>query len=502
MIRVLIAEDELPLLRGIKAMIEQLDSSYRVLCCAKNGREAADYISQHDIDILFTDINMPVMNGFSLLSFMAQHNRDIPAVIISGYHDFEYARTAIKFGVKNYLLKPVDRQELAQLMTKLRDEIASRSYMQKRDFLVHLLFSSGGQPIPADVSWKELRMVYLCAGSYQGSEDADEIPDYDFWNKDTLTAFLRGRLLPQGGDAWTFWGTHPNEAMVILEGATDFSFMELLEQLRTNAAPECITLAAGKAGVRPELLLQESRELRKRIKYGVIFGQSGILTSELTEKNTSWANMDFGTVQLSVQKGQQEVFETFMRHCMNRLKQSAAPQYSLELTLEAALAFLQQELNVAKEQSPRQIARGLVRHSPDYDSLANGFFTIVSDLFQNIIFDTGNKDALMQAVDKHILKNISTPLTTKELSQKFGLVPPYLSSLFKAYKGLSPAQYIQNIRMESAKKMLVECPRLLIKDIADALGYSNALYFSKTFYKNTGMYPSEYKMHCLQKNKA
>ena len=67
----------------------------------------------------------------------------------------------------------------------------------------------------------------------------------------------------------------------------------------------------------------------------------------------------------------------------------------------------------------------------------------------------------------------------------------YLSKLFKAYTEMSPAQYIQSIRIETAKRMLVEHPTMLSKDIAEQLGYSSSLYFSKTFFRNVGMYPSE-----------
>ncbi|MEG0617645.1 MAG: response regulator, partial [Oscillospiraceae bacterium] len=63
MIRVLVAEDEKPLLRGIVKMIENIDSLFSVVCAACNGKEAIDYLTQHDVDLVFTDINMPVIDG-------------------------------------------------------------------------------------------------------------------------------------------------------------------------------------------------------------------------------------------------------------------------------------------------------------------------------------------------------------------------------------------------------------------------------------------------------
>ena len=78
-------------------------------------------------------------------------------------------------------------------------------------------------------------------------------------------------------------------------------------------------------------------------------------------------------------------------------------------------------------------------------------------------------------------------------SSDLGLVSPYLSRLFKAYKGLTPSQYIQNIRLNNAKELLTAYPNITSKDIAGMVGYQDPLYFSKIFKKNTGIYPSEYR---------
>ena len=114
----------------------------------------------------------------------------------------------------------------------------------------------------------------------------------------------------------------------------------------------------------------------------------------------------------------------------------------------------------------------------------------------NLVGDTypGSGQDLMKQVDCYIREHIATPLTTKLLAAKFGLVAPYLSRLFKEYKGESPSQYIQNLRIQDAKELLIRYPEMLAKDIAEAVGYNNPLYFSKTFKRTVGMYPSEYRL--------
>ncbi len=168
-------------------------------------------------------------------------------------------------------------------------------------------------------------------------------------------------------------------------------------------------------------------------------------------------------------------------------------QLELENFLTKVLNLVMQECGVTPEREPREIVQELISGSQDFQSLFGAFFGYCRDLGQNESLDIYDKQALMQSMDAYILQHIAEPLTLNKLSQKFGLVAPYLSKLFKAYKGMSPTQYIQEIRIESAKRMLRENPAMLAKEISGALGYSNPQYFSKTFYKNVGMYPSEYR---------
>ena len=107
MITVLVAEDEKPLLRGIKKFIEEIDSRFTVVKCAVNGKEAMDYLSVNQVDVVFTDINMPLVDGLELMKYLREEHPETVVIVISGYSDFEYAQKAIRYGVKEYLLKPI-----------------------------------------------------------------------------------------------------------------------------------------------------------------------------------------------------------------------------------------------------------------------------------------------------------------------------------------------------------------------------------------------------------
>ena len=128
--KILIADDEKISREGIRDCIDWPKYDMEAVYCAKDGKEALDYILKHPIDVLITDIRMPVMDGLDLIRQVHRKNIDISVIIISGYDDFSYAQKAIQFGVSEYLLKPFSFEELINALnsiSKKRAQNISRS---------------------------------------------------------------------------------------------------------------------------------------------------------------------------------------------------------------------------------------------------------------------------------------------------------------------------------------------------------------------------------------
>lgn len=127
---VIIAEDEELLLNNLIKKLEKADPDFEVVGKAQTGSQAYELVEQLNPDVLFTDIRMPVMDGIALLTRVREQYPLIKAVITSGYSDFEYARSAITLKVTDYLLKPVDSEELAAVLQKIKKEfqITKASY--------------------------------------------------------------------------------------------------------------------------------------------------------------------------------------------------------------------------------------------------------------------------------------------------------------------------------------------------------------------------------------
>ena len=119
MIRIIVVEDEKPIRLGIVSMIENMELGVHILGSFGNGMEAVQFLSRQMVDVIITDISMPRMDGFELAEHVRLHYPSTYIVILSGFNQFDYVRNALRSGVSDYLVKPVNKKELYQILTKL-----------------------------------------------------------------------------------------------------------------------------------------------------------------------------------------------------------------------------------------------------------------------------------------------------------------------------------------------------------------------------------------------
>lgn len=114
MLRLLIADDEKIIRETMCSIIDWKSLDIEIVGVCKNGLEAYDAILDEYPDIVLTDIRMPKLSGLELIQKITQNHDNIQFIILSGYHDFSYAREAMKYGIKHYILKPCSEQEIIE----------------------------------------------------------------------------------------------------------------------------------------------------------------------------------------------------------------------------------------------------------------------------------------------------------------------------------------------------------------------------------------------------
>jgi two-component system, response regulator YesN len=123
MYTLLIVDDEYEIRNGLCNLFPWHEAGYTVTATCETGREALEYIEENSIDVVLCDIMMPEMTGIDLARELHEKQPHIKVVFLSGHRDFEYARKALSFGVKNYIVKPTKYSELSQVFLHLKKEL-------------------------------------------------------------------------------------------------------------------------------------------------------------------------------------------------------------------------------------------------------------------------------------------------------------------------------------------------------------------------------------------
>ena len=149
---VLIVEDEKMIRQGIRVMIQRCGVPVENIVECSNGEMALEMLQEQHVDVMFTDIRMPKMDGIQLVAEVQKMSDKPEIVAISGYDDFSYAVEMLRNGVREYILKPVERQKITSIMQKLEEEIVSRQKIRQAEQVIgksqlrHLLLDENPKP--------------------------------------------------------------------------------------------------------------------------------------------------------------------------------------------------------------------------------------------------------------------------------------------------------------------------------------------------------------------
>lgn len=139
-LKLIIADDEAYIRSSLKQLFPWEEMGYEVVTSFSNGTAALNFMEQHPVDVLLTDIRMPVMDGLELIKTVQAHRLPVTPVILSAYSDFEYARQGIAYGAADFIVKPVSYEELVDVFTTLRKKLAPSPGAMGMDTLSRLIY--------------------------------------------------------------------------------------------------------------------------------------------------------------------------------------------------------------------------------------------------------------------------------------------------------------------------------------------------------------------------
>lgn len=527
MYSILIVDDERRHLRGLENMISRLRPHYNILT-AVNGEEAIDIIDVKNVDIVITDIIMPVLDGMELAKEIHKRGSNIKVVILSAHGKFEFAQRAIAYGVANYILKPVDESELIQVLNKLEYEILleERSFLQNQSILRELQMK--------EEFYNELQLYKWINGNLKDIE-IESLIDKNNMGYGSGRIALFEMSLSQNSNEGDFEsirndikvqvGQRGNAALNIIPVIINEEGLRiiLIMSSKENHVEEGLyvdTVMGIKHGIENKLggnisvsISDDIEEILKGAPRGYIMAKKAmaynfysyhheVIKYDETQKydkvkffiDDKWIDKIFG----SIIKGDIEESKVSMNLVIDSILKDG---YIMPKRIkELGINILREQLRRIKNESNAEVVSIL---SGEIQSVINQCSSIemmrvhINEIMESIIEiknDERNKNnsKLFLRCMEYIEENFNQELSLEGVAEKFYYNPSYFSSQFKKYCGNTFSKYIKNLRIQKSLNLL-KSTSLKVYEIAEKVGYRDSKYFNRIFKKKIGMTPEEYR---------
>lgn len=495
--RIFLVEDEVYALKALEKKILDLNEGYQVVGTAGSGTEALKKLPAARADVLLTDIRMPDMDGIALIEELRGRGDPIIPVIISGYQEFQYAQSAVKLGVKDYLLKPVVPQDLRACLAGCAQLLRSR---RTKNNVVSLFIDDTAVPLQLPPGQENFVVVYLILSNALNNVENILHPNAPLPASEKV-AQLFSQVFPAEILVQCFDGFFSNEKAVVIACSLNSAVERWLARAADRIAAQWnqpVTLYYAAASG-PEQLARCVRSCRKGAVQSGRLGQNVVACRmPMPASRPHWAEETGDLLTMLVRQNQQTLLRSNLRRIFRQWQQDQLTTYQIQSELVLLLDELRSRLDESKEfaVSSLFLVENIVSFSASNEELAENFFQLVRELFAHPAAGAhaaAGSAELVEQIEQFFRRNLSETITLQALSDEFRLSKVYLCRVFKKYKNTTPIDYFNHLKIERAKEMLRTYPGISLREIADSLGFSDTYYFSKVFKRITGVSPLEFQ---------
>ncbi|MFC4600873.1 response regulator transcription factor [Cohnella hongkongensis] len=505
-IRIMLVDDEPVFLYHLKEIVtercERIGCSAEFVAECYDAEEALSLLEEAAPDLIFTDIRMSGMDGLQLAQAIHDKQPQITVIIVSGYPSFDYARTALRAQVADYLIKPIEREAVDDILRETLKQMKEQTYLQLRN-VVQSYIEDGQHERPGfpgaigllaansrDMHFNPLLYDNLLLS---GSEHLESLTPH----------------LGSGENIWVFPGTNKRGLLFVCslercgrDRLIDFG-QRLLSRYSKSDAFSIVAVCGPLDG--PSKIGRAARELSRRIDSRQVIGRSILVPPEEGDGPSGFigrwpTDAQEKMLEYKIRRGEWTGFREAVLRLCEQWDNEACPSEFAEMVLRKIA-----ETARANEETPQPLARlkteaairDLLYASSGYAEAGEAF----SDWLQSAVKPTGSSsekksEALFNRILQYIAARLDEPLGLPTLTEEFGISSTYLCNLFRIYKGCSFVEYLTELRVSKSMELLAMQPEIPIKDIADIVGYADRHYFSKVFKASVGLTPTEYRSSC------
>lgn len=495
MYNVFLVDDEPFIIEGMRALVPWEDYGLKVVGEASNGSEAIKKLETCHVDILLTDIMMPIMDGLELISTLKERHPNTKYIVLSGYEEFEYVKKGMKLGIENYLLKPVNEQELISTLENSIEKLEKstnneEAYTILRD---NTIWRCLNQDIDAK-EWRE--RVELYSLEFDGQNLAVflmQISDCEHEN----SSFFRKRVEEFFQSVCII---NPDGELILL---VSFNCEDGLKKKLDELNMLFAGYISGKYHINVGSFVCSTSELYKSYQrakelssYRLVLKESGIITDELTKQYTqaclSTSN-ELDDLKRYIVGSEQEKAFLWIKGAFDEINKSTkkvAPTIIRGFAIEIVTSIQKDVSSHANDQTVGIVRRILEAYS--IEILVDILIDFIEGIFRTLEQKSEHRSPIIQSVVQYIQEHFYEELSLKTLSYKFHINSIYLGQLFQKETGLVFSEYINHLRLEKAKQLL-RGTHLKAGIIGKQVGYSDSAYFYKQFKKAVGITPSAWR---------
>lgn len=517
---VLLVDDESYTRQGLRNLIDWEACGFRVTDEADNGEDALVMIRERQPDLVITDIRMPEMDGLELIR---RSREELPAcpsfIIISGYDDFSYAQQAVRYGVFDFVLKPIDEDvlvsalmKLDQVMTRNKTDQAQQALNFSRQMIPRLM--TGDADEASIRKWCEqqgialpdrFRYVLMEVNDIHPWREQPEVSDQEQTLR-TIQQELSSRLQTS---AHFYVHEHYKRFGFILPerrlsgtdgGMSLTAFAEGLHRGLSARLQTPVYLYIGESVSSLHGIGDSYRSASFALMYKFISPGGVFLHDEWTGRPLNYASLEDAAVKELTDRveendvpGMTASIEGIFTQFRDEHYTPEAVKLAIHHCVSALVRVLRQmgaEESEVRSLEPILGWQDLCITPGELKRLFTEFIAECAGRIAEHRRDgmKGSISKVKDYIESHYRENISL----KQLAAQFYMNPVYLGQLFKKTYDIYFNDYLCQIRVEQSKKLLRQTD-MRIYEIAERVGFNNADYFVTKFEKNVGMTPTEYR---------
>ncbi|WP_139995351.1 response regulator [Paenibacillus paridis] len=526
--RVLLVDDEAHITRNLEKVIPWEMLGLTVGGTAKNGVEALELMENQPFDLLLCDIRMPVMDGLELVRHIRDKSMACDIIMLSGYQDFAYTRTAIQFGVNDYVLKPIPYDELTGVIARIMSSQRSKQkLMEEEKQKLGRMIDLASEKILYDIimdytdvtadNWlltgdeqqlKEQQFVLIVLDLDVSSEKTKDWRDWSdkerkLWNF-AVCNVLREKL-QQKGLHHAVIQIRDGEWCVLIEtdkaSVFDLGIVKDWAEMLLEAIKSHVKLSLF-AGIYREFaavanlsnaykLVQQGMQLSAVHDMISIYPSDQQKPSQADQAFWDTAEKIIGAVKRGDTTGVDNELQgiTDQLQCMNEPTVDRVKPLLHFFVLH--LMREMKEMGIFTREQEDMLWRRLDRRFGIKD-LLSVIRQVTHAVSEKSMDKKKQSERSMTEAKSFLDRNLYRDLSVEETATHVGLSTSYFSLLFKQTFGETFIEYVTRQRMERAKAMLADTPKS-VAQIAKEVGYAERRYFTKVFMKYTGENPTEFR---------